>query len=108
MKALGRGRKIWFEGEAVPRATADLRLDSENSLARELAAATFERAVALLRKAGPGGMGVKALEDALGADVDDFNRDWLRQRLKRAASEPNSGIHKAARGYRADGPERKH
>lgn len=99
IQRMGPHHKIWFAGEAPPARPSYQRRDTPAALTRELAETTFERASAILKAAGPAGMTVQRLAEKIGEDLADFNRDWLRQRLKRAAKDPSSHIRKVERGY---------
>jgi hypothetical protein len=100
MIRVGTRSQIWFEGETPPeRPPRPGRRDTTEALNRELSRRLFAKALGILRAKGRSGISLKALRAELGPEIGDFNRDWLKQRFRRAAADPTSHVIKIPGGF---------
>jgi hypothetical protein len=101
MVQVGRRGQFWFKGETPPkRPQKDTRRDTTDALTRRLGQTVFGRALSILRQIAPAGMTALSLAAELGTDIDDFNQDWLSQRLAREARRAESNVQKAELGFK--------
>ncbi|MEH2539229.1 MULTISPECIES: hypothetical protein [unclassified Bradyrhizobium] len=97
----GQAGLYWFAGEdPPPRPTQPdyMARDTLEALVVQLGKLVYRKAKQILERA-PGPMDVAEIEGALGEDILLFKKNWLNQRLKRDAADPEEPVVKAPEGY---------
>ena len=100
MVPVGVRGQIWFKGERVPDVPKlSERRDTPSAHARDLAKDVFRKVLEAMGPRGRRGISVKELTERFREELACFNRDWLKQKLFRAADDPDSPVIKVKGGY---------